>query len=198
MTWPLSNLVVTDIDANTDAPSVSRPVLFNAADYTNMVRKHITEFAQGVLACTTEQAARGLLKRGSVGFTAMGSAVLPPTGTGRFKTYGLSTFNDNHFRSDIGEYVVPESGAYVVSYAVVLTPPSLTFLSRARLFINGLGVVGSDLNLTSHGTAGTNPIQLDRTTVLYLGKGDVLALELIAYGGGNSISAPYFSAVLVG
>ena len=65
MTYPSSDVNTSRLDAGTDSPAAARPSLLDLAQKFNLLRGHISAFWQGVLATSSQAAARSAL--GAVG-----------------------------------------------------------------------------------------------------------------------------------
>ena len=65
MTYPSSDVDTLPLDAGTDSPAAARPSLLDLAQKFNLLRSHISTFWQGVLATSSQAAARSAL--GAVG-----------------------------------------------------------------------------------------------------------------------------------
>jgi hypothetical protein len=61
MTWPVSDVVTTNMDAGTDSLASARADILDMADKVNQVRNHVTDFAQTVLDDATAADARATL-----------------------------------------------------------------------------------------------------------------------------------------
>ena len=103
MTYPSSDVNTSPLDAGTDSPAAARPSLLDLAQKFNLLRSHISAFWQGVLATSSQAAARSAL--GAVGTadtiaeaahaaTADSAAAVPWTGVSGRPTAVSAFTND--------------------------------------------------------------------------------------------------------
>lgn len=136
MTWPIADVGRANVDAGTDSPASARSELLDLVDKFNLVRNHVTAFAQTLLSRAT-----AALMRTDLGIA--NHELITVTGAGALSTASTVT---------AGSGLTVSAGGISVTGGI-LSANGVTIISGGFTIAAGVATLQGGLNVTAGGAS---------------------------------------------